>query len=56
MTMPLNSEGVCEFNGLEYRAFALSQKPLPTILQNTWLFNDLSHQKFMLWYECDKQK
>ncbi|MGK3191651.1 hypothetical protein [Enterobacter soli] len=25
-------------------------------LQNTWLFNDLSHQKFMLWYESDKQK
>jgi hypothetical protein len=27
-----------------------------SFLQNICLFNDLSHQKFMLWYESDIQK
>ncbi|AMX04893.1 hypothetical protein A0R60_0586 [Enterobacter asburiae] len=38
MNKPLNSEGVSEFNGLEYISFSFASKPLKTFSAKYRLF------------------
>jgi hypothetical protein len=49
MNKPLNSEGVSEFNGLEYISFSFASKPLKTFSQNTASFMTLVIKPCCVW-------